>query len=435
MHRSAGRRAEVIHRQPTPTIQHLQMKQTRAAILLAVLTIISIAFTQCYAAPSDNQQLGEHDAARGAKTLIQELSEVTDRQNMENDLSDTITTRMDQLYEQVAKQLDNQRQEEENGVRGRMYTQADKEMDMEEELKQMMLTKMKEMYDKAMSGDMSDFVNQKQPQEYSDSRARMEELVESFLSKKIGEIKTSEVGEENNADATVESETEARIMSDGYRYLPVFKFDRANKCYPDWPSSQNNNKCRGDLNPHSPVFCQLDYCEGYIVYTYWLWYGFQEQCIEVFDSGHGDDWEHVSVYVDRNNGQVAKVVFHQHDGHYTRRRGTYDTEGDRPVVYVGKIAHGSYHAHCDGHCTFTEFFTQGCLGSVNYCQGGCLYWDDFRNPGPALRNANIYPLRIGQTVDGIKRPSGDKTKVCSIGTCEGASHRAPASAGCWKNEP
>ena len=96
-------------------------------------------------------------------------------------------------------------------------------------------------------------------------------------------------------------------------------------------------------------------------------------------------------YVNRNrlNGQVAKVVFHQHDGHYTRRHavlGTYDTEGDRPIVYIRKIAHGSYHAHCDGRCTFTEFFTQGCLGSVNYCQGGCAYWDDFRNPGPELRN-------------------------------------------------
>jgi hypothetical protein len=52
-----------------------------------------------------------------------------------------------------------------------------------------------------------------------------------------------------------------------------------------------------------------------------------------------------------------------------------------------EIAHGSYHAYCNGRCSFMEFFTQGCLGSVNYCQGGCGYWDDFRNLGPELRNA------------------------------------------------
>ena len=25
-------------------------------------------------------------------------------------------------------------------------------------------------------------------------------------------------------------------------------------------------------------------------------------------------------------------------------------------------------------CSFVEFFRSGCLGSVNYCQGGCGYW-------------------------------------------------------------
>ena len=66
------------------------------------------------------------------------------------------------------------------------------------------------------------------------------------------------------------------------------------------------------------------------------------------------------------------------------------------------------------------------------CQGGCGYWDDFRNPGPELRNARIYPLRKGQTVDGLMRPN---RPVCGIGTCDGVSHRALASSGCWKNEP
>jgi hypothetical protein len=58
-------------------------------------------------------------------------------------------------------------------------------------------------------------------------------------------------------------------------------------------------------------------------YTYWLWYGFHEKCIDVFDDGHCNDWEHISVYANRNNGQVAMIVFHQHDGHYTRRHPWY----------------------------------------------------------------------------------------------------------------
>lgn len=90
---------------------------------------------------------------------------------------------MDQLYEQVAKELDktnNQSpQEEENGGHGHKQTQEEEEMDVEEELKWMMLTKMKEMYNRAMNRDMNDFVdyNRKQPQGYNDRRARMEELV------------------------------------------------------------------------------------------------------------------------------------------------------------------------------------------------------------------------------------------------------------------
>ena len=223
-------------------------------------------------------------------------------------------------------------------------------------------------------------------------------------------------------------------MSAGYRYLPIFKFDgsQSEYCYPDWPSSQNDNRCLTYLNRNAPVFCQVDTCEGYTVYTFWLWYGQQKEYIIFFDDGHGNDWEHVSVYVNKNNGQVAKVVFHQHDGHYTRCRGTYDTEVERPIVYVGKIAHGSYHAYCNSCCSFTEFFTQGCLGSVNYCQGGCAYWDDFRNPGAELRDARIYPLKRGQIVEGSKRPD---RQVCGIGTCKGVSHRAPAHAGCWKDKP
>ena len=125
-----------------------------------------------------------------------------------------------------------------------MHAQANEEMDMEEELKQMMRTKMQEMYDGAMNGDINDFVNnQKQPQGYNHDGAGMEELVDYFLSKKNGEIMTSVNSISDLTTITAESDIEAHIMSNGYRYLPIYKFDRANRCYPDWPSSQNDNKC------------------------------------------------------------------------------------------------------------------------------------------------------------------------------------------------
>ena len=127
-----------------------------------------------------------------------------------------------------------------------------------------MLTKLKEMYDRAMNGDINDFVNnQKQPQGYSHGGAGMEELVDYFLSKKNGEIMTSVNSIRDLTTITAESEIEAHITSNGYRYLPIYKFDRANRCYPNWSSSQNDNKCLDRLNPNSPVFCQLDYCEGF----------------------------------------------------------------------------------------------------------------------------------------------------------------------------
>lgn len=43
-------------------------------------------------------------------------------------------------------------------------------------------------------------------------------------------------------------------------------------------------------------------------------------------------------------------------------------DGNRPVVHIGKNSHGAYHWGCTGN----PF-------AANFCTGGCLYWDDFRN--------------------------------------------------------
>lgn len=181
-----------------------------------------------------------------------------------------------------------------------------------------------------------------------------------------------------------------------------------------------------DFLTNTPTFVEYDICDSYEVYTYWLWYGKQEGCF-LTAGEHGDDWEHVSVFT--TDGLVQKVTFYQHSGRYTRKRGTFSASGERTYVYVGKVAHGSYHAKCDGQCSVTEFFTQGCLGSVNYCLGGCGYWDDYRNPGPKLDGYSLNDLQAGSTIDGISRPNRE---VC-VSSCAGSSSRSLDTSGCWQN--
>ena len=128
------------------------------------------------------------------------------------------------------------------------------------------------------------------------------------------------------------------------------------------------------------------------------------------------------------NERVQRVIYHLHAEHYTRVRGSFEQSGERPHVYIGKTAHGSYHAKCDGVCDFKELFV-GCLGSVNYCQGGCGYWDDFRNPGRRVSYLRVIDLQRGKTIDGIKRPARN---IC-VEPCEGSGSRLIHTGGCWQN--
>jgi hypothetical protein len=114
---------------------------------------------------------------------------------------------------------------------------------------------------------------------------------------------------------------------------------------------------------------------------YWWFYGYQHQCTEGQGAHHGD-WERVMVILKEDRMDIAAVTFWQHDAHYTRISGPRDApctpawtgrckeagferSGTHPVVYVGKIAHGSYHDKNDktGHGVW-----------------GCSYYGDFRNP-------------------------------------------------------
>lgn len=223
------------------------------------------------------------------------------------------------------------------------------------------------------------------------------------------------------------------VLLDSMPFTPIFFFDGSAQdyCVPDIPSAQNQGKCRKDWSDQTSVYVEHTQCNGIDVYTFWLWYGWQKACFAGYGS-HDNDWEHVSLHV--RDGLVMRVTFFQHSGHYTRKRGKFEQSGERPHVYIGKIAHGSYHASCTGVCSLRELFSdRTCLGSVNYCQGGCLYWDDFRNPGRKVHHLHVKDLKRGEIIDGVERPK----RVICVDDCYGSADRislVTKTNGCWQND-
>jgi hypothetical protein len=160
------------------------------------------------------------------------------------------------------------------------------------------------------------------------------------------------------------------------RFAPVVYFDQLvpggsglqSKCLPESAEPYYQKHKQGDLGrvcnqdvsslPDQPAYYDIAYVNDSTFITYWFFYGFQSSCFGDLGA-HDADWERVTVRV--AGGQLRDVVYFQHDGRYTRRADTIQVEGEHPVVYSGKNAHGSYH-------------NSG--GS-----GGCLYFEDFRVPG------------------------------------------------------
>jgi hypothetical protein len=79
------------------------------------------------------------------------------------------------------------------------------------------------------------------------------------------------------------------------------------------------------------------------------------------------------VILSESHSEIAAVVYWQHAGHYTRiaHRNGFETSGTHPVVYVGKLAHGSYHSPNRGGWG-------GPFGA--WIASPCYYWADYRNP-------------------------------------------------------
>jgi ricin-type beta-trefoil lectin protein len=164
------------------------------------------------------------------------------------------------------------------------------------------------------------------------------------------------------------------------QYAPRLRFDQEfgtgsggqSKCFPGDPGAYFAARANG-VDPIA--LCNKDYAPvqnhqiptyyvasqvgtNTVLIRYWYFYAWQSSCFASAGS-HAADWESMAVLV--VGGQLRRVAWYQHGGWYSHEAGDFQTAGSHPVGYVGKNAHGTYHD--DG-------------GS-----GGCLYFEDFRNPG------------------------------------------------------
>ncbi len=114
--------------------------------------------------------------------------------------------------------------------------------------------------------------------------------------------------------------------------------------------------------------------KGRLRIAYWWFYGFQRYCnsYPLTDPGeHHGDWENIIVTTDPDRIRADAVTYGFHGDWYTRQWGGFDRVRDRPVAYVGKLAHGCYHSREN------EGF--GYDGTSMHPWHCCEY-ADFRNP-------------------------------------------------------
>jgi hypothetical protein len=218
------------------------------------------------------------------------------------------------------------------------------------------------------------------------------------------------------------------------RHAPRLRFDQEtttgsgeqSKCFPSDPAAYYAARARGA----SPVsLCNKDYASitggrvpayyvasalagNAVIIRYWYFYAWQSTCFGGLGS-HAADWESMAVLI--VGGQLRRVGFVQHGKWYTREPGGFEAVDSHPIGYVGKNAHGTYHD--DG-------------GS-----GGCLYFEDYRNPGGNDYHMdtwnNLVPLARGGGApdwmncqgsgcfDGIGHPLEQTGDVRSMAGCAG----------------
>jgi hypothetical protein len=124
--------------------------------------------------------------------------------------------------------------------------------------------------------------------------------------------------------------------------------------------------------------------KGRLRITYWWFYGFQQYCnsFPLTNPGeHHGDWEHIIVTTDPDRTRADAVTYCFHGDWYTRRWGGFPTSGDRPVVYVGKLAHGCYHSQEE-----QGFGDDG----TSLWPFHCCEYADWRNPVDASKWSNAH---------------------------------------------
>jgi|GEM_PF-1093079 len=203
------------------------------------------------------------------------------------------------------------------------------------------------------------------------------------------------------------------------RYAPRLRFDQEtttgsgdqSKCFPSDAATYVAQRAQGA----SPVsLCNKDYSTirnnlvpayyianqvgtNTVLIRYWYFYAWQSTCFASAGS-HAADWESMAVLV--VDGRLSRVAFYQHGGWYSREAGSFETvDGTHPIGYVGKNAHGTFH---------------DAGGS-----GGCLYFEDFRNPG-----GNDYRMDTWNNLVPLTRGSGSPAWMnCTGSGCfDGIGH-------------
>ncbi|GAB4560665.1 MAG: hypothetical protein Tsb0020_07550 [Haliangiales bacterium] len=202
-------------------------------------------------------------------------------------------------------------------------------------------------------------------------------------------------------------------------FAPRLRFDQQTgtgsgeqkKCFPSDPGTYFTQRAQG---ASAISLCNQDYAPiannqvptyyiakrvgtNAVIIRYWYFYAWQSTCFSSFGS-HAADWESMAVLI--IDGQLTRVAFSQHGGWYSREPGDFElVGGTHPVGYVGKNAHGTYHD--DG-------------GS-----GGCLYFEDFRNPG-----GNNYHMDTWNNLTELARGAGkpDWMNCTGSGCFDGVGH-------------
>lgn len=185
------------------------------------------------------------------------------------------------------------------------------------------------------------------------------------------------------------------------RYAPRIRFDQEfstgsgeqSKCFPGDAATYFTQRAQGatpiSLCNKDPATVRDNRVPAYwmanqvgtntVLLRYWFFYAWQSSCFASAGS-HAADWESVAALI--VDGKLSRVAFYQHGGWYSREAGAFETvDGTHPIAYAGKNAHGSFH-------------DSG--GS-----GGCLYFEDFRNPG-----GNDYRMDTWNNLVPLARGSG-----------------------------